>query len=162
MLVKVGSRPSGSQERLRADTVGAPLFRARPLTSKRLSALQAVDRPGHVRPGRISVSCRRAGLCPRAKQVRPLKIKKCYAPRALTALRLLMVFSFIIVLSLHIRALFVIKLLDSDGLDDSREAEEESKLCSVLLHPMPYQWLCQASPRMRCCMNNAMVNHQAF
>jgi hypothetical protein len=33
--------------------------------------------------------------------------------------------------------------LDSDGLDDSREAEEESKLCSVRGNSMRKRWLCQ-------------------
>jgi hypothetical protein len=38
---------------------------------------------------------------------------------------------------------FVGELLDSDGLDDSREAEEESKLCSVRSNSMHKLVICQ-------------------
>ena len=38
---------------------------------------------------------------------------------------------------------FVSKLLDSDGLDDSREAEEESKLTSVRNHSIGARVVCQ-------------------
>jgi hypothetical protein len=38
---------------------------------------------------------------------------------------------------------FVGEPLDSDGLEYSREAEEESKLCSVRGNSMRKRWLCQ-------------------
>jgi len=38
---------------------------------------------------------------------------------------------------------FVGELLDSDGLDDSRRAEEESKLCSVRSNSMDKLEICQ-------------------
>jgi hypothetical protein len=66
------------------------------------------DRPGHIRPERISVSCRRAGC----------KHKSSFAS----------------------------KPLDSDGLDDSSEAEEESELCSVRKHSIDERVLCQTLP----------------
>ena len=39
---------------------------------------------------------------------------------------------------------FEVELLDSDGLDNSREAEEESKLCSVLNKSVLNERQCQA------------------
>ena len=43
----------------------------------------------------------------------------------------------------NIKATFVTKPLDSDGLDDSREAEEESELGSVRKHSIDERVLCQ-------------------
>jgi hypothetical protein len=44
----------------------------------------------------------------------------------------------------NIKKLLVGELLDSDGLDDSREAEEESKLCSVRSNSMDKLEICQS------------------
>jgi hypothetical protein len=112
-----------------------------------MSTLQAFDRPAHIRTGRISVACRRAGDFRAGRTVCPLDIRNKDLAQAL-AVSMRSV-NLMVTLRLNSLRSLVGEPLDSDGLDHSREAEEVSELRSVRKNSMRQPGLCQTEDRDR-------------